>query len=124
MKTKIIAVLVALIAGNCAVVMAQNGTNVSNSQRGNTNNNTTVNNTPVVTPAPSPQANTNGSLLSQQNLQLIYAQVAKSKEYQNLKKNITNRVNNSKVGKKVSNFRRFLQRIGLAKKPVANKTTK
>ena len=123
MKTKIIAVIVALNANFCTVLMAQGNLNTMHDGKGNSSNTAT----PVATPAPAPtnQPSLNGQLLSQQNLQYVITQVAKSKEYQNLKKNVTTKVNNSKVGKKVSGFTRFLQNIGLAKKPVvAKKTTK
>jgi len=127
MKTKIIAVIVALNASFCTAMLAQSS-NPSNSLRGgngNSNNGNIVNTPPVATPTPAPtsQPNLNGNLLSQQNLQIVLNQVAKSKEYQNLKKNVTTKVNNSKVGKKVSGFTRFLQNIGLAKKPVVPKKT-
>lgn len=118
-----IAVIVALNASFCTGLLAQSSNPRGNS--GSSSNGNTVINTPVNTPTPAPatQPNLNGNLLSQQNLQFVLNQVAKSKEYQNLKKNVTTKVNNSKVGKKVSSFKSFLQRIGLAKKTVAPKKT-
>ncbi len=130
MKTKIIAVIVALNASFCTGLIAQGNVNTMHGNKGSSGNGTA---TPAPAPATIPtntnavqkpaQLNLNGNLLTQQNLQIVLNQVAKSKEYQNLKKNVTTKVNNSKVGKKVSGFTRFLQNIGLAKKPIVPKKT-
>lgn len=74
--------------------------------------NNSVNNNTTPTPAASP------SIFSNQTVNGIYKEVLKSKEYKALAKKLQTRINATKVGKKANSFRAFLQRIGLAKKPV------
>jgi hypothetical protein len=118
MKTKAIAVLVVLSSYFCAASYSQSseglrgGSNTGNSQPttpvNNGNNNTVAQPTPAASP----------SVFSNSTLNGVVNEVRKTKEYQAFEKQVMAKVNNSKVGKKASSFKRFLQRIGLAKKTV------
>lgn len=124
MKTKIIAVLIALSGIVCSVSAQSNNTlrgpqnnsgSNSNNSTGTNTGNQQVNNTPA-TPKTQPQLDLSGKLLTENNLRYVYNEVAKTKEYQAFAKKVNTKVGNSKVGKKVNSFRAFLQRVGLAKK--------
>lgn len=116
MKTKVIAVMVVLSSYFCAASFGQS--NIGGLKGGSNNNSSPsqpVNNT-VVTPTPTPAASPN--LFNNPTLNAVYSTVVRSQEYQAVKNKVVAKVNATKVGKKVSSFKRFLQRIGLAKKPV------
>jgi hypothetical protein len=108
MKTKIIAVIVVLSISFCANIYGQRDGNVS-SPTPSANNG--VNNNTKPTPNASP------AILSNTTINGVISEVRKTKEYQAFEKRVKAKVNATKVGKGASKFRKFLQRIGLAKRP-------
>lgn len=117
MKTKAIAVLVVLSSYFCAAGYSQ----TTNSDRDGNNSNSQpsqpVNNGNATKPTPTATP----GIFSNTTINGVVNEVRKTKEYQAFEKQVMAKVNNSKVGKKASSFKRFLQRIGLAKKPVVPK---
>lgn len=118
MKAKIIAVMVALSCYCCA---ASYGQNMGGIKGGNNTPPPTppANNSNVNKPAPTPSATPN--IFGNTTLNTLYAEVVKTKEYQNIKKQVQTKVNNSKAVKRARNWQSFLYRIGLMKRPVVKK---
>lgn len=121
MKTKAIAVLVVLSSYFCAAGYSQKGLDgVKGGRDGNNSNSQPsqpVNNGNATKPTPTATP----SVFSNSTINGVVNEVRKTKEYQAFEKQVMAKVNNSKVGKKASSFKRFLQNIGLAKKPVVPK---
>lgn len=118
MKTKIIAVIVVLSISFCANSFGQiGGLKGGNNTQPTPPVNNGVNNNNTTTPTPTVSPNVFGN----STLNGIYNEVRKSTEYQafekRVKAKVNSKINSSKVGKSASKFRRFLQRMGLAKTP-------
>jgi hypothetical protein len=116
MKTKIIAVIVVLSISFCANSYGQiGGLKGGNNSQPTPPVNNGVNNNTTTTPTP----NASPAILSNTTINGVINEVRKTREYQAFEKRVKAKVNATKVGKGASNFRKFLQRIGLAKRPAA-----